>query len=121
MHMQQAQKRKTGISRLLEIANRKKVMVIISGISVTIHAVLSLVPYLMVYYIIQELSKPSINYQQAETYLLYAVYAAIISMIFYFLSGILSHIAAFDILAELRKFIAKKVGLLPMGYLSNKI
>lgn len=120
MYMQQAKKRKTGISRLLEIANRKKVMLIISGISVTIHAVLSLVPYLMVYYIIQELSKPSINYQQAETYLLYAVYVAIISMIFYLLSGILSHIAAFDILAELRKFIAKKVGLLPMGYLSNK-
>ena len=41
-------------------------------------------------------------------------------MVAFLLSGILSHIAAFNILYGLRKTITEKVGILPMGYLSHR-
>lgn len=78
-----------------------------------------MVPYVIVFYIIKELTKQDINFTLTKTYIIYAIIAAILSMFLLFLSGILSHIAAYNILFELRKYIADKVGNLPMGYLSN--
>ncbi|ODS86435.1 MAG: ABC transporter [Cytophagaceae bacterium SCN 52-12] len=106
--------------RLLEIAGRRKGLLIASGLLAVLHALLSLVPYVLVFYIIRELTRETPNFTLARTYILYAVLAAVVSMAVFFLSGILSHIAAFNILFELRKFIADKVGKLPMGYLNNR-
>ncbi len=114
------QKRKSGVLRLLEIAGRRKGLLIASGLLAVLHALLSLVPYVLVFYIIRELTRETPNFTLARTYILYAVLAAVVSMAVFFLSGILSHIAAFNILFELRKFIADKVGKLPMGYLNNR-
>lgn len=111
---------KNGIVRLLEIAGRKKGLLIASGVLAVIHALLSLVPYVLVFYIIRELTRNTIDFSPVRTYILYAVLAAVVSMCVFFLSGILSHIAAFNILSELRKFIADKVGRLPMGYLNSR-
>lgn len=112
--------RKNGIARLLEIAGRRKGLLLASGILAVIHALLSLVPYVLVFYIIRELTREAVDFSLARTYILYAILAAVVSMSFFFLSGILSHIAAFNILFELRKFIADKVGKLPMGYLNDR-
>lgn len=112
--------RKNGIARLLEIAGRRKGLLILSGTLAIIHALLSLVPYVLVFYIIRELTHETVDFALARTYILYAILAAVVSMCIFFLSGILSHIAAFNILFQLRKFIAEKVGKLPMGYLSNR-
>ncbi len=114
------QKRKNGIPRLLEIAGRRKTLLILSGFLATVHALLSLVPYVFVYHIIRELTQPGNDFGAAMAYIGYAIVAAIISMVFLYLSGIASHIAAFNILYELRKSIANKVGGLPMGYLNNR-
>ncbi len=112
--------RKNGIARLLEIAGRRKGLLIGSALLAVIHALLSLVPYILVFYILRELTLETVDFALTRSYILYAVLAAVISMGFFFLSGILSHIAAFNILFELRKFIADKVGKLPMGYLNNR-
>jgi len=117
--MQKGQIKKSGVSRLLEIAGRKKVLLIVSAILAVVHAILSLVPYILVFYIIRELTKETINFEQTKVYIIYAIIAAAVSMGFLFLSGILSHVAAFNILFQLRKFIAEKVGKIPMGYLNN--
>ncbi|OJU76973.1 MAG: ABC transporter [Bacteroidetes bacterium 47-18] len=108
------------MARLLEIAGRRKVLLFVSGFLAVVHAVLSLVPYILVFYIIRELTRETVDFTLTSTYIIYAVIAAIISMAMLFLSGILSHIAAFNILYELRKFIADKVGRMPMGYLTNR-
>ncbi|MDR7129565.1 ATP-binding cassette subfamily B protein [Algoriphagus sp. 4150] len=118
--MNEKQRKQTGIARLLEIAGRRKGLLFVSGFLAIVHAVLSLVPYVLVFYIIRELTKETVDFILARTYIIYAVIAAIVSMSILFLSGILSHIAAFNILFELRKFIADKVGKLPMGYLTNR-
>lgn len=118
--MKDIQKRKNGIARLLQIAGRKKGLLFVSGALAVLHALLSLVPYILVFYIIRELTKESVDLSLTRTYIIYAVIAAVVSMCVFFLSGILSHIAAFNILFELRKFITDKVGKLPMGYLNNR-
>ncbi|AZA80108.1 ABC transporter ATP-binding protein [Chryseobacterium sp. G0186] len=108
------------MARLLEIAGRRKMLLFLSGFLSVIHAFLSLVPYILVFYIIRELTKETVNFSLARQYIIYAVMAAVVSMIVFFISGILSHIAAYNILFELRRFIVDKVGKLPMGYLNNR-
>ncbi|WP_326985065.1 ABC transporter ATP-binding protein [Chryseobacterium sp. MYb264] len=106
--------------RLLEIAGRKKILLFFSGLLAVAHAFLSLVPYVLVFYIIRELTQKNVNFPLAKTYIIYAMIAAVASMLLFFISGILSHIAAYNILFELRRFIVDKVGKLPMGYLNNR-
>ena len=113
-------KKKKGIFRLLEIAGRRKNLLIVSGALALLHAILSLVPYVLVFYIIRELTRVPVDFSLTRHYVVQAVIAAIISMIILYVSGILSHIAAYRILYELRKYIIDKVGKLPMGYLNNK-
>ncbi|MET3037193.1 ABC transporter ATP-binding protein [Chryseobacterium sp. NRRL B-14859] len=118
--MKESKKRKNGIARLLEIAGRRKMMLFLSGFLSVIHAFLSLVPYVLVFYIIRELTRETVDFSLARQYIIYAVIAAVVSMLVFFISGILSHIAAYNILFELRRFIVDKVGKLPMGYLNNR-
>jgi len=113
-------KRKTGIARLLEIAGRKKGLLLASGLLAVIHAILSLVPYVLVFYIMRELTTETVDFELIRTYIIKAVIAAVVSMLVLFLSGVLSHIAAFNILFELRRYITDKVGKMPMGYLTNR-
>lgn len=112
--------KKNGISRLLEIAGKRKLLLFTSAFLATLHALLTLVPYVLVFYIIRELTRETIDFDLTRTYLIYAAIAAVVSMGVFFLSGILSHIAAYNILFELRRFIVDKVGKLPMGYLNNQ-
>jgi ATP-binding cassette subfamily B protein len=118
--MKEEKNKKSGIARLLEIAGRKKGLLFASGFLSVMHALLSLVPYVLIFYIIRELTKENINVTLINTYVINAILAAVISMLVFFLSGVLSHIAAFNILFELRKFITVQVGKLPMGYLNNR-
>lgn len=117
--MKKKNKKKKGILRLLEIAGRRKGLLFISGFLAIIHALLSMIPYILVFYIIKELAKTSINYGIIKEYIIYALMAAVISTCVFYGSVILSHIAAYNILFELRKYITKKVGRLSMGVLSN--
>lgn len=112
--------RKTGIARLLEIAGTKKGLLFASGLLALIHALLSLVPYVLVFYIIWELTTKTADFELIRAYIIKAVIAAVVSMLVLFLSGVLSHIAAFNILFELRRYITDKVGKMPMGYLTNR-
>ena len=113
-------KKKVGLFRLLEIAGTKKGLLVSSGIFVIIHAVLSIVPYALVYYIVVNLLTTSVDQELTITYINWSVLAVFISLVMIYLSGMASHIAAFNILYELRVKIAEKLGKLPMGYLSQK-
>jgi len=108
------------MKRLLQIAGQRKTLLLASCTLAIIHAVLSLIPYALVFYIIQELTQQIPNFATAQQYVIYAIVMIAVSMVAFFLSGILSHIAAFNILYGLRKTITEKVGVLPMGYLSNR-
>lgn len=113
-------KRKTGIARLLEIAGSRKLLLFSSGILASMHALLSLVPYILVFYILQELTQKNIDFSLIRSLLVYAAIAAVVSMLLLFVSGILSHIAAYNILYELRSYIVDKVGKLSIGFMNER-
>jgi len=108
------------MKRLLQIAGQRKGLLFTSCILAVLHSVLSLVPYVLVFYIIKELTKRVPDFSLTYSYVSYAIGAILISMLAFFLSGVLSHIAAFNILYGLRKTLTNKVGVLPMGYLSYR-
>lgn len=108
------------MKRLLQIAGQRKGLLFTSCILAVLHSVLSLVPYALVFYIIKELTKQVPDFSLTYSYVSYAIGAILISMLAFFLSGVLSHIAAFNILYGLRKTLTNKVGALPMGYLSHR-
>jgi len=114
------EKQKSGIARLLEISGRRKGLLFVSGTAAILHAVLSMVPYILIFYIMKELLSGQVNSPDINTYLVWAFIAVAISFILMYGSGMASHIAAFNILYELRCKIAGKIGKLPMGYIGNR-
>ena len=108
------------MKRLLQIAGQRKGLLFTSCILAVLHSVLSLVPYALVFYIIKELTKRVPDFSLTYSYVSYAIGAILISMFSFFLSGVLSHIAALNMLYGLRKTLTNKVGVLPIGYLSHR-
>ncbi|MCG8377274.1 MAG: hypothetical protein MI702_12415 [Chlorobiales bacterium] len=48
-------KRKSGIARLLELSGQKKGLLLVSFVTGTVHALLTMVPYMFILYILTEL------------------------------------------------------------------
>ena len=111
---------KSGIARLLEISGRRKGLLFVSGTAAILHAVLSMVPYILIFYIMKELLSGQVNSPDINSYLMWAFIAVAFSFVLMYASGMASHIAAFNILYELRCKIADKIGKLPMGYIGNR-
>ncbi|MBB5646442.1 ABC transporter ATP-binding protein [Pedobacter cryoconitis] len=112
-------KPKNGISRLLQIAGKEKLLLMLSAILAVIHVLLSVIPYILVYYIMKTMLAPPVDTQQVYTYIYQAVIAMIAAYGLLYASGVTSHIAAFNILYELRKQMAEKLGRLPIGFINQ--
>ena len=118
--MQKQKTRKKGLMRLLEIAGTKKWLLVISGFLAVLHSVMALVPYILVYYVIKELTSPHMSFDLIWQYMGWAVGAAVISYALLYASGMASHVAAFNILYELRKNLAEKISRLSIGFINQK-
>ncbi|RUT55082.1 ABC transporter family protein [Clostridium botulinum] len=117
-------KKKKGIPRLLEIAGEKRGLLIGSSIFSAISAILMLLPYIAVYFIIAELLKNAANpINVNSTQMLHWGTAALVGLVggivFMYISGLMSHTAAYRILYSLRVRMSEHIGKLPLGYLSN--
>jgi len=113
-------KPKTGIARLLQIAGPRKGTLFLSVLFAVLSSLVSLVPYVLVFYIIRELAQATPDFSEIKTYLIYAAAAALAGVLSLYVSGVLSHVSAFNILFELRKFIVEKIGRQGMGSLTQK-
>jgi ATP-binding cassette subfamily B protein len=114
-------RKKTGISRLLEIAGEKKGLLILSSVLSIISTVLIFIPFVSVYYIVAELLKNAAHPALSNMVLirqwgLWALFALLISFLLFFGSTMASHISAFRILYGLRMRLAEHLAKLPMGY-----
>ncbi|MEN0004437.1 MAG: ABC transporter ATP-binding protein [Bacteroidota bacterium] len=107
------------MARLFEIAGRRKYLLILSGLLAILHAALALVPYILVYYVLQQLIATPLEVAPIRSYLIGAAIAGLFSYILLYASGMASHIAAFNILYELRKQTAAKLGELPLGFVQR--
>ncbi len=109
----------SGISCLLQIAGRKKFLLIVSSIYSVVSEIFALVIFFIIYLVTVELLNPPIEWNHIWTYIGIALVALVGRMILKYCSTILSHISAFNILYELRVAISKHLGSLNMGYFSH--
>lgn len=116
--------KKNGIARLIEIAGEKRGLLIGSSILSAISAILMLLPYIAVYFIIAELLKNAanplnVNSEQMIHFGSIALAGLIGGIATMYASGLMSHAAAYRILYSLRVRLSEHIGSLPLGYLSN--
>ncbi|MDN5342562.1 MULTISPECIES: ABC transporter ATP-binding protein [Oceanotoga] len=117
--MQDKEKRKSNFKFLLEISGKEKIKLYTSAIFSVLSTVLSMVPYIIVYYIVLELFKPSIDFERIKNLAFITCIFVIIRVILFLSSGVFSHIAAFTILYELRMKAVKHMAKLNMGFFTT--
>ena len=122
--MKHTSKRKTGLARLIEIAGTKKWWLFASMALSVVATLVQFVPIVCVYLIIVELAANAADISQVDRALLYRLgFISLCSVAVYgvllYVSLMLSHIAAFNILYEIRVRIANKLTRLSMGYFTQ--
>lgn len=118
-------KKKTGIPRLLQLAGTKRILLILAGIISFVAIVAQMTPFITIYLLVQELIAHIGNLQQINTaYVLRLGWLTLLGMglfgILTYCAGMLSHVAAFNILYEIRTALAGKLARMPLGYFTSR-
>ncbi|HAY21214.1 MAG TPA: ABC transporter ATP-binding protein [Desulfobacterales bacterium] len=118
-------KRKSGLPRLLEIAGAKKWWLIGSMALAVLSAFALFTPYVAVYRILTELALHAdapavINRDFIWRWGFISLGGVCAFGVLFYISNMLSHIAAFNILYELRVALAGKLARLPLGYFDKR-
>lgn len=118
-------KRKTGLARLIEIAGTKRRLLIGAMLFAVITAIVQFVPIIAVYNILIELAEHALDPSLIDkAYIWLWSYIALGAFFAFgvltFASLMLSHIAAFNILYEIRMQLAQKMVRLPLGFFSRR-
>ncbi len=118
-------KRKTGLARLIEIAGTKRWLLIGAMSLAVITTIMQFVPIIAVYNILIELAKYALNPSLIDkAYIWKWGYTALGAFFAFgvltFVSLMLSHIAAFNILYEIRMQLAQKMARLPLGFFTHR-
>ncbi|ACC98434.1 ABC-type multidrug transport system [Elusimicrobium minutum Pei191] len=113
--------KKRGLTRLIEIAGTKKWWLLGSMTLAVLASIAQFVPYLAIFNIVKELglninTPELINKADIWFWGKVSLWAIVAFGVLTFTSLILSHIAAFNILYELRMMISKKMPKLPLGF-----
>lgn len=118
------EKKKKGLSRLMEIAGQRKGLLIVAGVLSAASAVCMLVPYWAVYEILRKLlehggSPTSANGATMELLGWTALGGLALGLLTLYASLMASHVAAFNILYGMRVRLSEHIGRLPLGFLTN--
>lgn len=118
-------KRKTGLARLIEIAGTKRRLLIGAMLLAVITAIVQFVPIIAVYNILIELAEHALDPSLIDkAYIWLWSYIALGAFFAFgvltFASLMLSHIAAFNILYEIRMQLVQKIVRLPLGFFSRR-
>ena len=116
---------KTGIARLLEIANEKRGLLILAEVLSVLSALLQLVPFAAIYFIVEELLNSAVNPGLIDSatiqfWGLMALISLVLSLVLLYASSMSSHVSAFRILYGIRLRLAEHLAKLPMGYHTQK-
>ena len=118
-------KRKPGLARLIEIAGTKRRLLIGAMLLAVITAIVQFVPIIAVYNILIELAEHALDPSLIDkAYIWLWSYIALGAFFAFgvltFASLMLSHIAAFNILYEIRMQLVQKMVRLPLGFFSRR-
>ncbi len=106
---------------LLKLSGEHKIKLIISAIFSIISTTLSAIPYLLVYSIILELFNREISYNKIKSLVFIAILFIILGVVARILSGIFSHISAFNILYKIRIDLIEHMSKLNMGFFKKNM
>lgn len=114
-------KPKTGLSRLMELAGKKKVLIIGAAVLSALASIASFVPYLAIFYIIREVTGVYPDFSQLDraktiSYGWLAFGGVLANVLFYFGALMCSHLAAFATLYDLKLQFSKHIAGLPLGF-----
>ncbi|MCT4638538.1 MAG: ABC transporter ATP-binding protein/permease [Bacteroidales bacterium] len=117
--------RKTGLARLLQVAGSGKWLLIASILLATLSTVAAFTPFISVYKILSQLAQmASIPELIDKDYIWFWAEVTLWAFISYgvllFASVMLSHVAAFNILYNIRMSLAKKLVKLPLGFFTKR-
>ena len=111
----EANKKRSVISWLLEFAADKKIYYVFSVLFAIAGVLCSLVPYGALGRIIAFLIRGNRDWQVFRPLLLLAGAAWIIRVLLHAVSTSLSHVATFQVLADMRRRVCSKLASLPLG------
>ncbi|MEK4527074.1 ABC transporter ATP-binding protein [Paenibacillus sp. BGI2013] len=109
------------VSGLMQVTKERKGLLITASIFSTLSSLLQIVPFVGVYKIVEELlthaGQPSAMDKDLLIYWGIVAFVALIAgLVALYIGGMCSHIAAFNILYQLRVRLAEHVAKVPMGY-----
>lgn len=106
------------LKKLQIYMGRKKHYIPLSMIFSTLSTILSILPYIFIWLIAKEiiLSHNDFEHSSINQYGWYAVISAIISVLLYFLSLTLSHLAAFHVEKNIRQLTMEKIIKMPLSF-----
>lgn len=120
--MQSKAKKRGNISVLMDYAGRRKVLTYLSWALSGISALIALMPFVFIWFIIRDVINAEGNFSNATNIAFYgwmAVGCAFASMLIYFGGLMCSHIAAFRVASNMRKRTMRHLASLPVGAMSS--
>lgn len=105
--------------RLMQIIALKKSLLFAASFLASINALLNLVPYILVYLIIKQIVEDDFSKLLLQEYVIYGVLAIVISYFCLYVSLILSHVAAFEIIYKFRLELIEKITKFSLGSLQG--
>ena len=106
---------------LLKLSGQHKIKLIVSAMFSIISTTLSAIPYLLVYSIILELFNREISYNKIQSLVFRAILFIVLGVVARILSGIFSHISAFNILYKIRIDLIEHMSKLNMGFFKKNM
>ncbi|MFZ6874490.1 ABC transporter ATP-binding protein [Undibacterium sp. Di27W] len=113
-------KRKRGLSALLALAGTRKSSLIWAGILSAFSSVLSLTPLIVIYLVLLRLAGQKTTFAGFWPILGWGALAMGLRWLLQVSGGILAHLAAFNILFDLRLAVADKLRRVPMGWITAR-
>lgn len=104
------------LKRFTPYMGNKAILLPISLVLSALSAVLSILPYVMVWLIVRTLLASDIDMQQVIQHAWIAFAAAGLSVVFYFLGLMSSHLAAFRVEVGMQRLGVKKIIDMPIGF-----
>ena len=117
-------KEKTGVSRLMELAGPKRNKIAAACLLSVASSAARLVPFFTIYGVIRELLahyavSTAVSTEKIHALALYTFAAALVYGVCAFVSSMLAHGAAYDIIYELRLKLMEKLSRIPSGYFTG--
>ena len=106
---------------LLKLSGQHRIKLIVSAMFSIISTTLSVIPYLLVYSIILEIFNREISYNKIKSLVFIAILFIILGVVARILSGIFSHISAFNILYKIRIDLIEHMSKLNMGFFKKNM